>query len=75
MAFAEHLRVDFRHHTFCREGWDCEELNSKDLVVVGKNNAQLSLLFQADTNTSVEAKMASLDSKAQDLIDMFLQGL
>jgi hypothetical protein len=76
MAFAEHLGVDFGQHTFVREGWDCGELNSKDFVVVGNNNASSPLLFPADTTTtSVEAKVASLDSKAQDLIGMFLQGL
>jgi len=68
-AFAERLGVDFERQAFVREGWDRGELNGDDFV---GTPGYAESLFPAD---STEARVSALDSKAQALIGVFLQGL
>ena len=71
-AFADKLGVDFRRQTFAREDWEFGELCSADFVGEDHNGVCSRLLFPED---SVEAKVASLDTKAKELIGMFLMGI
>jgi hypothetical protein len=71
-AFADKLGVDFRRQTFVRDGWEFGELCSEDFVGGDDNGVCSRLVFPED---SVEAKVASLDSKSKELIGMFLMGI
>lgn len=61
-AFADKIGVNFRRQTFVRMGGEFDD----------ENGMCSRLVFPED---SVEAKVASLDTKAQELIGMFLMGI
>ena len=62
-AFAERVGVDFFEKTFVREGWQQGELGVEDFD-------EEAVLFP---ESSIEAKISSLNPRAQELIEMFLQ--
>ena len=67
--FAETLGVDFADQTFTRRGsWDEGDFDENDLAA---GHPEMLRTFEEG---SIEAKVASLDSKAQQLIGFFLQG-
>jgi hypothetical protein len=69
--FSEHLGVNFADRTFVRRGGSLEDgdLSPEDFA---ESNHETLVNFEAG---SMEAKVASLDSKAQQLIGLFLRGV
>jgi [Skp1-protein]-hydroxyproline N-acetylglucosaminyltransferase len=74
-SFAEHLGVDFANQTFTKErgGWENGNLQPEDFAPDDPSlpsSSSSSSIFPED---SIEARISSLDPKAQALIGMFLQ--